>query len=194
MLNMKKILLLAGLVLFGSPALRSADPVPPEEEIDRKIAPGDTIIIEVFGEKDLTVERRVQKSGTILFPLLQMISVSNKTPGEVALELQEALNRDYLVNPQVSVTVREYAARMVTISGGVLRAGAFVLPGEIKWRILDVIGQAGGISPRGNEDKIEFTRGGKTQIFKLKDLKKEDPEKAIVIEAGDGINVVERFF
>ena len=31
-----------------------------EDDLDRKVAPSDTIFIEVFGEKDLTVDRRVQ--------------------------------------------------------------------------------------------------------------------------------------
>ena len=40
------------------------------DTVDRKIAPGDTLTIEVLEQKDLTVERRVEIEGSISFPLL----------------------------------------------------------------------------------------------------------------------------
>src|SRR5689334_20167406 len=69
---------------------------------DRKIAPSDIIIIEVFGEKDLSGEHRVQQSGTIKYPLLGSVDVAGKTPSEVGKLLQDKLEADFLVDPQVN--------------------------------------------------------------------------------------------
>jgi polysaccharide export outer membrane protein len=165
---------------------------PAEETLDRKIAPSDTIIIEVFGEKDLTVERRVQQTGTILYPLLQTVEVAGKTPGEIAAFLQEALGKDYLVDPQVSVTVKEYASRTVNVTGEVMKGGAFILPGELKWTIVDAIAAAGGFTRNANKGKIEFTRNGKTKKFSWEDLKNQ--KKPVYLEPGDLIVVGESLF
>src|SRR4051812_14896363 len=72
---------------------------------DRKIAPSDIIVVDVFGEKDLSGEHRVQQSGTIKYPLLGSVAVAGKTPSAVATLLAELLAADYLVDPQVNVMV-----------------------------------------------------------------------------------------
>src|SRR5690349_7276791 len=58
---------------------------------DRKIVSSDIIIVEVFGEKDLSGEHRVQQSGTIKYPLLGSLEVAGKTPAEVGQLLQAKL-------------------------------------------------------------------------------------------------------
>src|SRR5438876_10978979 len=78
-------------------------------EGDHKIAPLDIINIDVVGEKDLSKDNlRVSSSGTITFPFLGSVEVKGKTPAEVENLLKEQLGKDYLVNPQVIVTVKEY--------------------------------------------------------------------------------------
>ena len=85
-------------------------------EGDHKIAPLDIITIDVVGEKDLSKELRVSTSGTITFPFLGSIEVKGKTPAEVESLLKEKLGRDYLVDPQVIITVKEYRSRTVLVS------------------------------------------------------------------------------
>ena len=182
------ILLLAPSIL-GLTRLRAEDPT------DRKIAAQDIIVVEVFGEKDMSGEHRVQQSGTIKFPLLGSVEVAGKTPTEVATILAQKLEADYLVDPQVNVMVKEYRMRTVSVYGKVNKEGSIELPAEAKVDILEGIARAGGIAPTGNKNKIELNRNGKKTIYKFDDLKSvKDSDKKIWLEPGDVIYVHESFF
>lgn len=178
-------------VLFGMPAgAQESIPAWAQEEPDHKIAPLEIIRIDVFGEESLSKEFRVQASGKITYPLLREVEVAGKTTTEVEDELKELLGRDYLVDPQVMVTVKEYRLRSVNVIGEVNKPGAVALPGEMKWTILDAIGQAGGFTKGAAKNRIEFTRRGKTRKFSLDDLKKTvKPSDIIWLEPGDTIIV-----
>src|SRR2546422_6301204 len=164
-------------------------------EGDHKIAPLDIITIDVVGEKDLSKELRVSTSGTITFPFLGSIEVKGKTPAEVESLLKEKLGKDYLVDPQVIITVKEYRSRTVLVIGQVNKPGLIALPAEQKLGILEAIGQAGDLGRSANKNRIEVSRKGKTQKFTLDDLKKDtNPEKKFWLEPGDVIYVHESFF
>jgi protein involved in polysaccharide export with SLBB domain len=165
-------------------------------EGDHKIAPLDIINIDVVGEKDLSKENlRVSSSGTITFPFLGSVEVKGKTPAEVENLLKEKLGKDYLVNPQVIVTVKEYRSRTVSVIGQVNKPGNIALPAEQKMGILEAIAQAGDLAKSANKNRIEVSRKGKTQKFTLDDLKKDtSPEKKFWLEPGDVIYVHESFF
>ncbi len=166
-----------------------------EVNADYKISPLDNIIIDVIGEKDLNREVRVSSGGTITFAWLTNVQVNGKTASEVELILRELLDRDYLVDPTVMVSVKDYRSREATVLGPVTKPGAVPLPGEQKLNIVEVIARAGGMTKFANENKIKFTRAGKTQTLSLEELKKNiDPEKIIYVEPGDLIEVSERVF
>ncbi len=165
-------------------------------EGDHKIAPLDIINIDVVGEKDLSKENlRVSSSGTITFPFLGSVEVKGKTPAEVENLLKEQLGKDYLVNPQVIVTVKEYRSRTVSVIGQVNKPGVIALPAEQKMGILEAIAQAGDLAKSANKNRIEVSRKGKTQTFTLDGLKKDtNPDKKFWLEPGDVIYVHESFF
>jgi len=162
---------------------------------DRKISALDILIIEVFGEKELSVERRVQAGGTISFPLLGSVEVAGRTPSQVEGLLKEKLGADYLVDPEVTVMVKEYRSRTVSVMGKVMRGGAIELPAEYKIDILEAISRAGDFQPLANKNKIQLNRGGKITMYRFDDLIKiKDDNKKIWVEPGDVIYVHESFF
>ena len=164
-------------------------------EGDHKIAPLDIIMIDVVGEKDLSKELRVSSSGTITFPFLGSIEVKGKTPAEVETLLKEKLGKDYLVDPQVIITVKEYRSRTVSVIGQVNKPGIIALPAEQKMGILEAIAQAGDLTKAAKKSGIEVSRKGKTHKFTLEELKKEsNPEKKFWLEPGDIISVRESIF
>ncbi len=166
-----------------------------EDAADRKIAPSDIIVVEVFGEKELSGEHRVQQSGTIKFPLLGTVEVAGKTPSEVATLLADKLGADYLVDPQVNVMVKEYRLRTASVIGKVRREGSIELPAEQKIDILEAIARANGFADTANKNKIDLSRGGKTTTYRFDDLKNvKNPEKKVWVEPGDVIYVHESFF
>ena len=190
-------LLLAVFALFVALAARTDDIARTDDtaEGDHKIAPLDIIMIDVVGEKDLSKELRVSSSGTITFPFLGSLEVKGKTPAEVETLLKEKLGKDYLVDPQVIITVKEYRSRTVSVIGQVNKPGIIALPGEQKMGILEAIAQAGDLAKSANKNRIEVSRKGKTQKFTLDELKKDtSPEKKFWLEPGDVIYVHESFF
>lgn len=168
-----------------------------DTDTDRKVAPSDTLSIEVFGEKELTRICRVEAGGTIVYPLLKSVEVAGKTTTEVAqLIAQRLYDEEFLVNPEVSVNVKDFRQRAVSVLGYVVKAGAIELPpNPERMDIIEAISRAGGIGQLGSENKIEFTRNGKVTKFKLEQLKKEtDPKKKIWLKAGDVIYVGQTAF
>lgn len=183
-----------GLVLLLATSWTSA--AESEDEADRKIAPADTLIIDVLNEKGLSVERRVEQGGTINYPLLKIVIVAGKTTRDVAVEITERLGKEFLVDPQVSVNVKEYSSRTVSVLGEVVgKTGAIKLPGERQMDILEAITEAGGFTQNAKKNGIELWRKGKRQIFKMEELLKvSDPRKKVWLEPGDVIYVPEKFW
>jgi protein involved in polysaccharide export with SLBB domain len=173
------LLLLAGSSAFSTFA---------QARSDYRIAPNDIIVIDVFGEKDLSKEFRVSGTGTINYYFLGEVMVAGKTTSEVREALTTELNRDYLVDPQVTVDVKEYRLREVFVNGQVNKPGAIPLTGEQELNILGALSRAGGFTPRASENKIKFTRPGqKERSFTFDQLK--DPRYNIILMPGDIIEV-----
>lgn len=155
---------------------------------DYRIAPHDIIIIDIFGEKDLSREFRVSATGTINYFFLGEVAVAGKTTTEVREELTRLLNADYLVEPQVAVDVKEYRVREVFVNGQVNKPGAILLTGDQELTILAAIFRAGGLTSRASENKIKFTRPGmRERVFSLEELK--NPRNNLALQPGDIIEV-----
>ncbi|MDA1274333.1 MAG: polysaccharide export protein [Verrucomicrobia bacterium] len=166
-----------------------------QELADRKVAPADTLTVVVLGELDLSLELRVEAGGTIKFPLLGAVDVSGKTTAEVATILERRLDNGYLVNPQVTINVKEYRSATVSVLGKVGKPGAINLPSERAMDIVEAIAHAEGFQQTANKKEIELTRAGKTFTFKFDEIRKtSDPKKRIWLEPGDVIYVPESFF
>jgi len=153
--------LAAVLVLSIHSDAKAAEASEPVEavEVDRKIAALDIIIVDVVGEKDLTnKEFRVSSSGTITYPYLGILEVKGKTPAEVETIIRDQLGKDYIVDPQVIVTVKEYRTRTVSVIGQVNKPGVIALPAEQKIDILEAIAQAGDLAKSANKNRIEVSR------------------------------------
>jgi polysaccharide biosynthesis/export protein len=162
---------------------------------DRKVAPQDVLLIEVYGEPELSVERQVQASGSIQYPFLNNVQVADRTPADIADFIKAELKDGWLVDPQVTVQVKSYARKTVLVTGQVNKPGQVELPPEQKWGLLEAIAAAGDLTRLAKSSKIEFTRKGKIQHFDIEDLKKtSDPQKKIVLEPDDIIYVPERAF
>lgn len=169
----------------------------PEPEADHKIAPTETIRIDVYGEKDMTApELRVQAGGKVKYFLIGDVEVGGKTALEAADLIRRMLiEKEFYVDPQVIVTVVQYRKQYVYVQGDVVRPGAVPLDGEIRLTIPDAIGQAQGPTRAANTKKIQFIRKGKIQVLDLEKLNKEkDPVKRIYVEPNDTIFVPQSLF
>ena len=167
-----------------------------QDLLDYKIAPLDVLVIDVVNERDLPKEFKVTAKGEIPFPYLGNIKVVGLTAEEIQNELKEKLEKEYLVNPQVIVQVKERVKRKVNVTGQVFRQGPVEMPDEKELTILDAISLAGGTTRLANEGRVQVTRSGQKPLnVDLAKIRKEtDPEKVFVLQAGDSIFVPESRF
>jgi polysaccharide export outer membrane protein len=120
-----------------------------------RVGAGDVLDVVVFGNDDLSRTATVQTAGTMALPLLGEVPVAGLTVPEVQRKLTTLLARDYLVNPQVEVKVKEYQSQFVTVVGEVNSPGRKPVRGRT--RLIDVLHDAGGFTPRASGD-ISITR------------------------------------
>lgn len=187
LLSFVGVLFWFGAVVLGQTPGQTA----PRTETERKIAANDLLLITIVGERDLQTEFRVSSAGSIQFPFLDEVEVVGVTPGELRTRLRGLLMKDYFVDPQVLVTVKDYRTEFVRVIGHVNRPGPIQLTGEQRMDVYDAIAMAGGMTPRAR-NAVEFTRSGVTRTLKLDELKKEsDPAKKIWVQPGDIIDVKE---
>jgi polysaccharide export outer membrane protein len=105
----------------------------------------DVISIAVFEEPDLTKDEiRVENDGFISFPLIGRIHVGGLSTKEIENLLVQRLKKDFLVNPQVTVQVKEFASKSISILGAVKRPGALSLKGRTT--LLEMVARAGGVN------------------------------------------------
>jgi len=112
------------------------------------VGPGDVLEVEVFDDPDLSGLVTIQHGGEIAFPLLGELVVDGMTAKEVQKTLTDRLAKDYLVNPQVSVRVKEHRSQWVTLVGEVVRPGKYFLQGQKT--LLDLLTEAGGFTSQAS--------------------------------------------
>jgi len=128
------------------------------------VGAGDVLVINVFNVTDLSdLTRRVGNDGRISLPLLDHVKVAGLTPAQVQKHLEELWGQTYLENPQVSVFVKEFKARPVSVIGAVAKPGLYPL--TARRNLIEVLSMAGGLgtktttSPPGR-DVIVTRQGG----------------------------------
>jgi polysaccharide export outer membrane protein len=143
-----------------SPAPSAApSPAPsPCTAADYTVGPGDVLEVTVFGNDDLSRTPTVQTSGVIALPLLGEVPVAGLPVGDIQKKVTTLLGKDYLVNPQVEVKVKEYHSRHVSLVGEVNSPGRKSLKGCT--RLIDVLIEAGGFNSRASGEVIITRRDG----------------------------------
>ena len=136
-----------------------------------RIGAGDVLQVEVFGLPELTRETRVLRDGSITLPLVGGIKLAGLGLRQAELGIADLLSKRKLVNdPQVSILVKDFQSRGISIQGAVNRPGVYQMV-ESK-SLLEMIGQAGGL--------VTGDRAG-TSIIILRN--RADSEERIEIDA-----------
>jgi polysaccharide export outer membrane protein len=112
----------------------------------------DVLKVTVWGHDDLSKEYQVDPDGFVPFPLVGRVRASGLTTKEFATRLRELLEKDYLVNPQVIVSVREYLSKKVHVLGEAEKPGLFYLTGPTT--LLEILSKAGGLSKSAGRQLI----------------------------------------
>jgi polysaccharide export outer membrane protein len=157
----------------------------------------DLIKVQVFQEPDLERELRVSRDRTIVLPLIGTIDLHNRTVHDAELIITDLYQKDYLVNPQINLTVMEYAARTLSVLGSVNTPGSVPIPPERDLTLLDAIARSGGFSRLANRAKVSLTRiqsNGQTENYTINadQLMAGDGGRRWLVQNGDVVFVPER--
>lgn len=161
---------------------------------DYRVAANDLIEFEVYGVPELKKTLRVNSSGAITLPLVGSLPVVGLTGQQIEQAIAAAYAEKYLQNPQVSVFIKEFTVRRVTVEGAVARPGIYPVTGELT--LLRAIALAGGGGSYANLSEIMLYRKGPDgqqptqQTFNLEAIR--DGKEADPVVIADDVIVVKR--
>lgn len=165
---------------------------------DYVLLPADILQIKVFQEEDLTREVSISQERTLSLPLIGTVEVAGKTVRQAEELIRQLYDKDFLVNPQVSVIVLKYAERTVNVMGSVNQPQAVLFPPERGLTLLDAIARAGGFNRYANQEAVVVTRTdekGQSTTFtvNVKKLIDSASPNQIPLQVGDVVTVREKF-
>lgn len=135
---------------------------PLRADSEDSLGPGDSVRVTVFQNPNLSTEARISPRGTIWMPLIGDVDLKGLTQGEAVARIARKLkDGQFLVDPQVSISVLQVRSRQVSVLGQVLHPGRYPLD-DGATRLTDVLALAGGIAPDGdNLVSVMSTKDGK---------------------------------
>lgn len=155
------------------------------------VKPLDVLKVDVYNEPDLTTEVRVSADGSITLPLIKNIQVADSSVMTVQERITRLYKGDYLIDPQITVTVLSYQMSRVHIHGQVNRPGPVQIPPEEKMTLAQAISSAGGLTRLAKNDIIikRVTDSGQTVIIEVdfREILRDPRAKDIYVEDGDNI-------
>jgi polysaccharide export outer membrane protein len=163
----------------------------------------DKLRIMVYGEPDLSIISTIDARGNVNLYLIGDVRVAGCTVNE-AQKIIETAYRDgrFLRNPQVTISVEDYATRTVTVDGQVKSPGPIPLPTSSTYTVYLAIMRAGGFTDVAKGSAVTVTRvlpDGTKKVFTVdvdSQIKGKDHNKAaddtLLLEPGDIIYVPER--
>jgi polysaccharide export outer membrane protein len=161
------------------------------------LKPSDVISVEVYQEQDLEKTVRVEGDGSVALALIGKVKIGGMTVGEAQSLITDLYNRDYLVDPQVSVLVTSFSPRMVHVLGSVNNPGVVEIPPDRDLTLIEAIAAVRGVSRLGNPKSITVKRvdnTGRAQQMEVNFTRiVTDPDvKDLVLKEGDTVWVPER--
>lgn len=115
---------------------------------DYLLGPEDVIEVNVFDVPELShFDAQVANDGTITFPLIGAVRAAGLTQNLLRDELAKKLGEKYLNDPQVTLFIKSFASRPVSVLGSVAKPGRYYLTG--RRNLMDVLALAGGLASIG---------------------------------------------
>jgi polysaccharide export outer membrane protein len=154
------------------------------------LGPEDVLEITVWGHSDLTRVVPVRPDGQVAVPLAGTLPASGRSVESLTEDLTRAFTK-YIVNPQVTVIVKEFRKVRVSVLGQVAHPGTFTLPPGA--RVLDAVSIASGVNDNAALNQVQLVRAsGENRPLSLEGLLlQQDMRQNLVLEPGDTILIPE---
>lgn len=146
------------------------------------IGPEDVITINVFDVPELSkFDAQVANDGSISVPLLGSVKAAGLTQKGLRDELEKEWGQKYLNHPQVSLYIKDFKSRPVSVVGSVAKPGMIYLTG--RRTLVEVLAMAGGLASvgaaAGREVYVERP-GGFQDLPTVDGLKQTAPDKVSI--------------
>ncbi|MEX2474902.1 XrtA/PEP-CTERM system exopolysaccharide export protein [Marinobacter sp.] len=160
----------------------------------------DVVKVSVWRNEDLSVSVPVRPDGKISVPLVGDVQASDRTPTDLANEIEERLG-EYIRQPEVSVVVTSMGSHefndRVRVTGAVQQPVS--VPHRAGMTVLDVVLNAGGATPFASLNKAMLYRKVDGEVIaipiRLEDILNDgDVRTNYSIRPGDILSVPERSF
>ncbi len=183
----------------GGATLPPAQPVAETASPMYRIGPGDNLQIFVWRNAELSTTVPVRPDGRISVPLIEDLSVTDKTPTDLAREIEKALGV-YVQDPQVTVIVTSFVG---PYSQQVRVVGQAAQPAALAYRAnmtaLDAMIEVGGLTEFAAGNRATLVRqtadGQKLYRIRLDDLLNNgDISANVELLPGDVLIIPESFF
>lgn len=136
----------------GGTGAPTVDPAP------LRIGPGDLLELSVFDVPELAQVLRVSDTGTANLLLVGPLHLDGLTAAEAQGLIEYRLRQgSFILDPHVSLIIREYGTQGVSVLGEVRKPGVYQVLG--RRNLLDVISEAGGITPFAGQQATIKRRG-----------------------------------
>jgi polysaccharide export outer membrane protein len=179
------------LTLFGS-GLEAQTKTGTAQSYEYQIGAKDLLEISVFEVPELNITVRVSENGMISLPLLGEVQAAGLDRADLEKKIAAMLEKNYLKNAQVTIFIKEFQSKKISVMGAVREPGMHDLIG--RQSLLQVISMAGGLSEQASDSVVIFRQfrslPGQSLVVRLDDLLlKANPKYNIPIFPGDVINV-----
>jgi polysaccharide export outer membrane protein len=170
---------------------------------DYRIGPQDLLDVNVFQVADLSKQIQVDSGGKILLPLVGQVTAAGRTTSELSKDIATALQKSYLKNPQVVVSVKEASSQKVTVDGAVQQPGIYALQGPTT--LMQAIALARGVDSKlANLKKVAVVRtvnqkrtAGMFDLAAIREGRAEDPQvygqDVIIVDTSGGKSFLRDF-
>lgn len=170
----------------GQPAATATATAAPTVLFGQPIQPGDTLLITVAGEPQITGSYTVREDGRLMLPMIGEFQSAGFTPTRFADRLAEALRR-YVKNPIVSANVTAAMPRSVTILGDVPRPGIY--DQRQTPTLLSLLAVSGGPTATTDWSRSSLIRDGEVALLSVRagNLPQDAP-----LQPGDVVSVASK--
>lgn len=162
------------LFLFPS-ILKAEAPSASVNPNEYKIGSENNLQIDIYYGKGEKISQKIQVSskGDIICPLVGEVHAQGLTVAALEKKLTDMLGKDYLVNPQVIVSIEDFST--VSIIGEVKMPGLYPIKGKLT--VVELISQAQGFTNIASPNKVKIIR-----------TKPDGTKKEILVRVSDIIN------
>jgi len=201
---------LLSLILLLTVTIHAADPVATNANINavavakvdnfntRRLQPNDMLQVSVYQQPDLTANVTIDDRGMVMLPLLGSVKLGGLTLEQATILVQNLYDKDYLVDPKVTIQVGQMAVLRFTILGQIQRPGSYEFPPNEKLNLMEGIAMGGGYTRLAAPSKVTLQRNvnGEIKVYYLDAdaMARDQQNNPFLLQPGDTITVGERIF